>query len=163
MAHEPNMTYRREVREEDADIVRRLCESTGFFHAHEVDVAEELVRERLTKGDASGYEFVFAELDAEVVAYACFGPIACTKSSFDLYWLVVGARWRNRGFGRALIGEAERVMRTVGATRVYAETSSRAQYTPTRTFYERCGFKVAAVVEDFYDIGDGKVIYVKGL
>lgn len=156
-----HLVFRRDVSEEDSRLVRELCESTRFFHAYEVDVAVELVVERLSKGTASGYEFVFATLDGETVGYACFGPIACTKSSYDLYWLVVGDRWRGRGYGRALLYESERLMRSLGATRLYAETSSREQYKPTRAFYERCGFRVDALLEDFYDAGDGKVIYVK--
>ena len=157
------LAFRCDVHASDAQRVRDLCESTGFFHLYEVDVAEELVVERLTKGAASGYEFIFALLDGEIVGYACFGPIACTKSSFDLYWLVVGDRWRGRGFGRALLVESERAMRELGALRLYAETSSRGQYAPTRAFYERCGFHADAVLQDFYDTGDGKVIYVKTL
>jgi hypothetical protein len=46
---------------------------------------------------------------------------------------------------------------------VYVETSSRDQYEPTRRFYLKCGYRVDAVLEDFYAPGDGKVIFVKAL
>lgn len=160
--------FRDAVSQTDVDIVRRLCESTEYFHAHEVDVAVELVDERLAKGRASGYEFIFAHLASPdgrgrgvVVGYSCYGLIACTRSSFDLYWLVVGKAWQRTGLGRAILDESVRRMRAMGAMRVYAETSSRAQYQSTRAFYERCGFTPAAMLDDFYDVGDGKVVYVK--
>ena len=54
-------------------------------------------------------------------------------------------------------------MRAAGGTRIYADTSQRAQYNDTRAFYERCGYDIAAVLEDFYDRGDGKVIYAKSI
>jgi hypothetical protein len=43
------------------------------------------------------------------------------------------------------------------------ETSTRAQYEPTRTFYERCGYEIAAELPDFYAPGDGKAIFVRVL
>jgi hypothetical protein len=51
----------------------------------------------------------------------------------------------------------------LGGTRIYVETSSRAQYEPTRAFYERRAYRKEVVLEDFYAPGDGKVIYVKSV
>ena len=58
---------------------------------------------------------------------------------------------------------AETEIVKAGGTRVYVDTSSRKQYAPTRTFYERVGYSKDALLEDFYAPGDGKVIYVKVL
>jgi ribosomal protein S18 acetylase RimI-like enzyme len=44
---------------------------------------------------------------------------------------------------------------------IVVETSGSERYIPTRRFYERIGFQQAAVVKDFYSVGDDKVIYVK--
>jgi hypothetical protein len=41
------------------------------------------------------------------------------------------------------------------------ETSSRPQYDVTRSFYRKRGFAEEAVLKDFYDLGDHKVIYVR--
>jgi len=46
---------------------------------------------------------------------------------------------------------------------VYADTSSRPQYEPTRAFYLSCGYVQEAFLADFYSPGDGKVIFVKPL
>jgi hypothetical protein len=51
----------------------------------------------------------------------------------------------------------------MGGRRIYIETSSRAQYEPTRGFYLKCGYRQETILEDFYAPGDGKVIYVKAL
>jgi hypothetical protein len=50
-----------------------------------------------------------------------------------------------------------------GARRVYADTSSRLQYKPTRAFYLACGYVREAILADFYAPDDGKVIFVKVL
>lgn len=129
----------------------------------EIDVAVELVEERLSKGESSGYYFVFAEQGGRVVGYTCFGPIPCTIASFDLYWIAVHDSCRGQGVGKALMRKSEESIAAMGGTRVYIETSSRAQYVPTRQFYFACGYQEAAILADFYAPGDGKVIYLKVL
>ena len=155
--------FRYEVRPEDREHVRRIVASTGFFNPAEIDVAVELVHERLTRGAASGYHFVFLERDGEVLGYACYGPIAGTAASFDLYWIAVDHSIRRRGLGQLLMAETERLIHQAGGRRVYIETSRRSQYAPTRRFYERSGYRVEAMLKDFYAPGDDKAIYVKAL
>lgn len=147
----------------DRDVagVRRIVESSGFFYPHEVDVAVELVQERLVRGESSGYHFVFADDGDHTIGYACYGPIACTVGSFDLYWIAVEAGHRGRGIGRWLLAEAERAMAAMGARRVYVDTGGRAQYAPTRAFYESCGYRAEARLVDFYAPGDDKIVYVR--
>jgi len=155
--------FRREVLPADVDGVRQLVASTGFFHADEVALAAELVQERLAKGPASGYEFIFAEDSRGLTGYACFGPIPCTRHSWDLYWIAVGPDRQGRGLGKRLMNETEAAVHAAGGTRIYIDTSSREQYAPTRAFYQRCGYRTAAILEDFYAPGDGKVIFEKRL
>lgn len=155
--------FRCEVRPEDREHVRRIVASTGFFNPAEVEVAVELVHERLTRGPASGYHFVFVENDGRVLGYACYGHIAGTAASYDLYWIAVDHATHRRGLGQRLMAEAERLIHEAGGRRVYIETSDRAQYAPTRRFYERAGYRVEAILKDFYAPGDDKAIYVKVL
>ena len=158
-----SVTLRRDARAGDPEVVRDITESTGFFYAEEVATAVELVDERLAKGPASGYSFVFAEEAGRTLGYACFGPIACTKASFDLYWIAVHADARGKGLGTVLLEESERLIRAAGGGRVYIETSSKAIYRDTRRFYERNGYRAEATLKEFYSPGDNKVIYVKAL
>jgi GNAT superfamily N-acetyltransferase len=159
----PPLAFRDEPRGTDLGRVREMVDATGFFNAEEAAVAVELVDDRLARGPASDYRFVFAEEGERTVGYACFGPIPLTAASWDLYWIVVDPAAQGRGAGRALLAEAERRVALAGGRRIYVETSSRPGYEPTRRFYERCGYGVAATLEDFYAPGDGKVLYLKVL
>lgn len=156
-----DITLREEVRASDAAAVREIVASTGFFYTPEIDVAVELVDERLAKGPASGYFFVFAEQGERVIAYSCYGPIACTTHSYDLFWIAVHKDLQGHGLGRRLMVESEKRIATAGGRRVYVETSGREQYGPTRSFYERCGYRREAVLAEFYGPADDKVIYLK--
>jgi len=159
----PECSFRTEVRPADREAVRDVLESSGFFYPEEIDVAVELVDERLARAEASGYFFDFAERDGRVAGYSCYGPIACTRASYDLFWIGVHQEQRGRGLGRLLLGRAEEDIRRRGGRRLYIETSSRPLYEPTRGFYLACGYRLEATLEDFYGPGDGKVIFVKAL
>lgn len=154
---------RYEVVASDESSVRRIVESTGFFHSYEVDIAVELVQERLRRGDASGYHFAFVEQQGAPVAYSCYGPIACTADSYDVFWIAVLKSHQRHGLGRWLMLLTERLISAAGGRRIYVETSGRPDYLPTRSFYERCQYLKAAELPDFYAEGDSKVIYVKVL
>jgi len=158
-----DLLLRQTVADADRTAVREIVASTGFFTPAEVDVAVELVDERLARGPASGYFFLFADRPGQTIGYTCYGPIACTIGSYDLYWIAVHQSCRGQGLGRQLLEATEQSLRQVDGRRVYIETSSRDQYLPTRGFYERCGYRQDAVLADFYAPGDGKVIYVKAL
>jgi ribosomal protein S18 acetylase RimI-like enzyme len=160
--HKTLPTLRSDVHPADRDAVRRIVEATSFFRSDEVNVAVELVDEALAKGqEASGYYFVFAEIDGEVAGYTCYGPVACTLGSYDLFWIAVDPKWQGQGIGQILLIEAEGQIVARGGRHIYIETSGRPQYTPTRAFYERCGYELAAVLTEFYDRGDDKVIWRK--
>ena len=135
----------------------------AFSRPIEVDIAVELVEERLEEGPQSGYHFVFAELDGRTVGYTCYGPIALTAASFDLYWIAVDKSLHGRKIGQALLEKTEELVRQAGGRQLYIETSNRHQYAPTRGFYLRGGYHQEALLKDFYAPEDDKVIYVKSL
>lgn len=160
------MKWRDTPRQGDVSAVSTLVAETGFFSAEEQQVAAELVEEALARGSASGYDFVFVDAPGgagALLAYACFGPIPATLSSYDLYWIAVTPSQQGSGLGGNLLREVERRAHAAGGTQMYLDTSGRDQYAPTRAFYERNGYQVAARLEDFFAPGDDKVIYVKTL
>jgi ribosomal protein S18 acetylase RimI-like enzyme len=158
-----SIIFRENVLPGDPGTVREIVASTGFFYDHEIAVAVELVDERLQKGLPSGYLFLFAEQDGRTVGYSCFGEIACTSGSYDLYWIAVHDEFRNRGIGKILLEKTEALIAGRQGRAVWVETSGQEKYSPTRKFYLRFGYKEEAVLRDFYGANDDKVIYVKRL
>ena len=157
------MESRRTARPTDPAAVEALVRATGVFSEAEALVARELVEERLARGAASGYEFLFVEDEQGLLGYACWGLIPCTERSHDLYWIAVRPERQKGGVGRRILALAEEEIARAGGSRVYVETSTRAAYDPTRAFYERCGYARAATFDDFYAQGDGKAVYLKVL
>jgi GNAT superfamily N-acetyltransferase len=104
---------------------------------------------------------VVVDQEDELIGYTCYGPIACTLSSYDIYWIAVHPKLQKGGLGRRLIEETERLIRESGGTRIYVETSQRPQYESTRAFYACAGYRLEALLPDFYAPGDGKAIFCK--
>ena len=157
------VAVRRGLTAADRASIASLLAATGFFNPEELEVALELVDDRLRHGDESHYRFLVAELDGNVAGYACWGPIPGTAESVDLYWLAVDPAAQGGGVGRAVVRACEDWILEEGRRRVYIETAGRPQYVPTRAFYLACGYEIAAELPDFYAPGDGKVVYVKVL
>lgn len=159
----PYPSLRYELQARDPERIRHIIQATGFFTDAEIQVAEELAQERLSRGSSSGYHFVMVDRDDSLIGYTCYGPIACTLSSYDIYWIAVQPESQGGGLGRRLIEETERLIRKSGGTRIYVETSQRSQYNGTRAFYSNMDYRLEAVIPDFYAPGDGKVIFCKVL
>lgn len=155
------ITVRTEPHARDRARVREITVATEMFHPPEVDVAVELVDDRLAKGASSDYHFAFADIEARTAGYACYGWNSMTASSWELYWIAVDPSAQGKGIGRRLLDIVETDVAKRGGTRLYVETSGRPIYLPTRAFYLATGYSIAAELPDFYASGDAKVIFVK--
>ncbi len=157
----PPVALRRRLVPADDAAIGGLCRLTGFFNGAEVAVAEELAREALSGGEASGYRFLLAEQPhGLLLGYACFGPVPGSAGAWDLYWIVVHPAAQGAGLGQRLVAEVAAEVLREGGRLLYAETAGRALYAPTRAFYRAAGFSLEAVLADFYAPGDAKQIWV---
>lgn len=160
---EKKFTLRFTALADDIIAVKEIIQSTGFFLEHEIPVAVELVEDAVTKGEKSDYFFVFAMDGEKTISYSCYGTIACTKNSYDLYWIATHNDYRGKGVGSLVLRETEQRIKSLGGRVIYIETSSKPLYIPTQGFYEKHEYLKEAVLKDFYDIADDKIVYSKHL
>lgn len=155
--------WRTTVRHEDCARIRSLVAATDRFSVDEIEIAEELAQERITRGRASGYHFLFANRGDRLEGFACYGPIPGSETSWDLYWIAVQPELQGKGLGADLLRRIETAIGRAGGRQVFIDTSSSPVYASTRAFYLRQGYHLAAELGDFYREGDGKAIYAKVL
>jgi len=153
----------RDLRETDREALAATLRRTDGFRQDDVEVALELIDERLEKGERSEYQFIVAAEGDDLLGYACYGPIPLTESSFDLYWIVVAPRHQRKGVGRALMRRVEESAVRQGGRRVYIDTSSGDAYVDTRAFYTAAGYSEVARFPDFYREGEAKLVYSRDL
>jgi ribosomal protein S18 acetylase RimI-like enzyme len=165
-----------------ADVARvvELTRTTGVFRDEEIVIAEEVVTEAVKpdgtdrsdvvegndRPDRSDldrpYYALGAEVDGRVVGWICWGATPCTVATWDLYWMAVDPEMHGQGVGTALLEEMENRL-SDKARLIVIDTSGRPDYAPTRAFYRARGYQTAAVVRDFYALGDDQVIFSKRL
>ncbi len=155
--------FRSEPVPEDRKAIKKILAGTKAFHRREIEVALELLDDRLSKGFDSEYMFLFCEIGGKTAGYVCYGPITMTKGRFDLYWIAVDVSAQGKGIGSALLKKAEAEMARLGCRHIYAETASKKEYALTREFYRKSGYSFVALVPEYFAPDDDKLIFMKTL
>lgn len=137
--------------------IRTLVASAGVFSPEETDVAGGLAETTLDGSET--YRFLFAERGGDLMGYTCFDRIPLSSVSFDLYWIAVVPEARGGGLARQLLERTAAFIRSKRGVQLFAETSSREPYAAARAFYLKSGFEEAARFEDFYTVGDAKLVF----
>ncbi len=147
---------------QDKDKILRLLRQRGTFTEREVQVALEVIDETLRQPEGKDYHIFCTDdgLDC-LIGYICFGPIPLTDNCYDLYWIAVDKRFARKGIGGKLLGFMEEFVIRKGARHIYVDTSSTPPSEPARSFYEKHGYHVGCVLNDFYREGDHKMIFMK--
>jgi ribosomal protein S18 acetylase RimI-like enzyme len=145
------------------DIVPALefLKATQFFREEEMLIAEEVITDAAHKGPGGHYQSYVLERNNVVIGWVCWGPAPCTVGTYDIYWLGVSPAHQGQGLGKKLMDLAEQYIHDAGGRLLVVETSGRESYQPTRAFYERIGYTLAAKIKDFYAPGDDKIVYTK--
>lgn len=148
------------VRADDAATLAAIAAACGNFGAEEIGFVPDILAQLAAEGEAkSGYRLLVAEDEAGAAAFAIWGPIPATEARHDLYWIATHPRAQGRGAARLLLTETARRAADEGATHLFIETETGADYTPAHHLYESCGFPLIATVPDYYRDGRGKAIY----
>jgi ribosomal protein S18 acetylase RimI-like enzyme len=155
--------FRTAPRGSDRDAVQKLVTETGVFSGVEVGWTAEIIDTALSRGQAAGYHFLFAEGPEGLEGFTCFGPIDGTDHRFDLYWIAVSPRAQGKGLGRRLLAATLEAARKADATHMFIDTSTRNDYAAARALYEALGFIHMGTLVDYYSDGDGKAFFGRKL
>ena len=154
----------RPLQTKDRDGILTILASKNIFTKQELEVAAELIDITLADPDKEEYIINCAvDADDHVAGYICYGEIPMTDGRYDLYWIAVSDSCARQGVGAKLLYYMENQTRKRGGKRVYIDTSSTQGYLAARSFYERNGYQVACILEDFYRSNDHKLIFMKQL
>ena len=151
----------RPIEADDRALLVPIIANAGNFTEEEVETALELIDEAIEENNSGDYNIHVIEDDGAVRGYVCIGETPLTEGTYDLYWIVVDAGTRGKGYGQRLLRHAEEELRRRGGRLLLIETSSMESYQATRRFYLAAGYKEIARLPDFYKDGDDKIIYGK--
>jgi ribosomal protein S18 acetylase RimI-like enzyme len=147
---------------QDKEKLFHLIRQRGTFNEKEIEVAIEVIEDTLALSEKKEYyTFCALEGNGNIAGFICFGPIPMTDRCYDLYWIAVDEKFSRNGIGKKLLEAMEDFVVKEKARRIYIDTSSTTLYTAARTFYENHGFRLVTVLQDFYRLGDDKIIFMK--
>jgi len=149
---------------QDKEKILRLLRQKGTFNEQEIQVALEVVEDSLRFPEKKDYTIFCAHDNAgNFAGYICFGPVPMTDNCYDLYWIAVDEQFSRQGIGGMLLRYMEGCLVRENARRIYLDTSSTRPYLPARSFYEKNGYRLVCVLEDFYREDNHKMIFMKNL
>ena len=152
-----------ETRRDEFDEIMAMTQRAAVFNETEVDTVTELLEGYEEGPESSGYNFLSCRENGEVIGYACWGPRELSGNGYDLYWICADPAVHSKGVGRALMQAVEEEIRKWKGVWLVIETSDTEHYAPARRLYERCGYTLAMLLQDFYHDGDGLCTYTKRL
>ena len=97
------------------------------------------------------------------VAIAYCAPENMTEGTYNLYLIAVRKEYQGNGIGAKIMSYIEKLLREAGHRVLIVETSGLPEFELTREFYDKCGYAREAVIRDFYQEGEDKVVFWKKL
>lgn len=153
----------RAVTPADTDAIVDLTAATGFFKPIELTALREVLDDFHATNHAEGHRAFAWEEGGRILGYVYHAPTPMTDRSWHLYWIAVDRSRQSKGVGGKLLAFVEQDIREHDGRLLLVETSTTPHYEPTRKFYLKYGYTLAAEVPDFYADGDGMAIFTKRL
>ena len=97
------------------------------------------------------------------VAIAYCAPEKMTEGTYNLYLIAVHKEYQGNGIGAEMMSYIEELLREAGHRVLIVETSGLPEFKLTREFYDKCGYAREAVIRDFYQEDEDKVVFWKKL
>jgi len=154
------MTYTtRLVVPDDITGLKAVLDSISLFPP---EMLEELIHDYFQNPATEDIWFTTTESGTPVSIGYC-APEKLTSGTYNLYAIGVRADVQGRGTGKMMMGFLENYLRNQGHRILIVETSGTEAFALTRKFYEQLNYTREAVIRDFWQEGDDKVVYWKKL
>lgn len=143
----------------DLPALKEVIDSSELFPSEYLDdmIAPYLQRE------AQQEIWLTTVLEGQTIAVTYCAPERMTEGTYNLYLIAVRKEAQGKGVGRKIMTHVEELLLQQGARVLLVETSGLAEFELTREFYDKCQYHREAVIRDFYQEGEDKVVFWKKL
>lgn len=149
----------RKVKRDDLDALKQVLDSSELFPS---DLLEEMISDYFN--NEATKDIWFTQVDnGTPISIAYCAPERMTKGTYNLYAIAVHKTHQGKGIGGAMMHFIEDLLRQEGQRILLVETSGLPAYELTRKFYHKCNYSREAVIRDFYQEGEDKVVFWKKL
>lgn len=149
----------RKVEKSDLNALKEVLDSIELFPSEMLD---DMIADYFDNANSEDIWFTSTENDKPIAIGYC-APEKLTDGTFNLYALGIHSNIQGKGIGGKMMSFIENHLKKEGKRILIVETSSTNDFKSTRKFYENLNYKKEAVIRDFWEEGDDKIIYWKKL
>ena len=149
----------RKIKREDLASLKEVIDTSDLFPSEYLD---EMIQPFFSNVDSSDI-WLTQEHKGKPISIAYCAPERMTEGTFNLYLIAVHKNYQSRGLGAELIKYLEERLAAEGVRVLIVETSGLDDFERTRNFYDQQGYHREAVIRDFYQEGENKVVFWKRL
>ena len=153
-----NQTIRR-VTAADLEDLKGVLDSSELFPSEMLD---DMIHDFLNNEDTTDIWLTTTQAGKPVSIAYC-APERMTEGTYNLYAIAVHKSEQGKGIGGRMMTYLEDLLREQGHRILLVETSGLEEYALTRKFYVGCDYTQEAVIRDFYEAGEDKVVFWKKL
>lgn len=149
----------RKVNKQDIVSLKAVIDSSGLFPS---SLLEGMI-ENYFHNPSTEDIWLTKEINHLPVAVAYCAPEKLTAGTYNLYLIAVHQNYQGSGMGTEVMTYVEKLLKENGQRILLVETSSLPEFELTRKFYDKCGYTREAVIRDFYQEGEDKIVFWKKL
>ena len=148
----------RATQADDLPFLIDVVNTSGLFAG---DMLPGMIEGYLKEGSSQEHWLTY-ETD-KPIALAYFAPEPMTLGTWNLYLIAVHEDFQGEGIGTQLMSYVEQLLTSKGERILIVETSDLEAFSLTREFYLGLNYVKEAHIREFYDEGEGKIVFWKRL
>ena len=149
----------RAITKEDLPALKKVLDSIELFPSEMLD---DMSADFFINPESPEYWFT-KTVNNKPVAIGFCAAEKLTKGTYNLYAIGVQKGLQGKGIGGEMMNYIEQLLIDKGNRILIVETSSSEDFKLTREFYTKLNYSKEAVIRDFWEEGDDKVVFWKKL
>ena len=149
----------RPIEKRDLPTLKEVIESNELFPS---ELLDGMIEPYFAATDSTDI-WLTLEVDQRPVLVAYCAPERMTQGTYNLYLIAVHKDHQGQGLGAGAMAYIEEMLRQLGNRILIVETSGLPDFELTRRFYQKIGYTQEAVIREFYQAGEDKVVFWKKL
>ena len=149
----------RKVIPRDINALKQVLDSSELFPS---DLLDEMIHDFFNNESSTDIWLTTVKNDVPISIAYC-APERLTEGTYNLYAIAIHKDYQGKGIGSKMMRFMEEMLQQNGNRILIVETSGLPAYAQTRKFYHQCNYQKEAVIRDFYQEGEDKVVFWKKL
>ena len=148
------------VKEKDLQGLKAVIDSSELFPS---ELLDDMIASYFNNPGSQDIWLTVDDLDLKrsTIAVAYCAPEPMTEGTYNLYLIAIHKDYQGKSIGTQIMQYVEKLLREQGHRVLIVETSGLPEFELTRKFYDKCQYTRMALIKDFYQEGEDKVIFWK--